>query len=82
MHWTLLDLMWIVIVSYTTILIIYLPIHPEMGLFAEDDISKTRIICQLLQSPFNEHTSMSTVVYLQAKERRKLWYGKIHDLMS
>ena len=66
MHWTLLDLTWIGIVSNSTILFVRVLLQSEMGLIAEDDFSmKIGVSCQLLQSPFNEHKPLSMDVYLQ-----------------
>ena len=47
----LLDLIWIGI---------HMLIHPDICVIAEDDLSMDiKIICQSLQTPFNEHMSLS-----------------------
>lgn len=83
-YWTLLKFMWIGIVLNSTIVFVYVPFYPEIGVIAEGDfLMKVRVICQLLQSPFSDHMSLYMVVKRQLLSQwilygcRRKWRSKI-----
>ena len=64
LYWTLLNLMWISIVSNSIIFFVHLPIHSEMGVFAEDDLSMKvtwyqlsfkKKFCYSFERPYNQN---------------------------
>ena len=56
MHLELVYLAWIGIVPNSTILLVYISIHPKMGLIAKDDLfGEIWVNFQLLQNPISEH---------------------------
>jgi len=66
MHLELVYLAWIDIVSNSTILLVYISIHPKISLIAKNDLfSEIWINFQLLQNSISEHTALSMVVYLK-----------------
>lgn len=66
MHCHLVDLVWVVLTPNAAILLVHIPVHPEMSLVAEDDFSAKMGVCfQLLQSPVSERPTLSVVVYLE-----------------
>ena len=65
LHLELVYLAWINIVPNSTILLVYISIHPKMGLIAKDDLlSEIWINFQLLQNPISD-TALSMIVYLK-----------------
>jgi len=65
MHLELMYFAWIDIVP-NSILLVYISIHPKMGLIAKDDLlGEIWVNFQLLQNSISEHTALSMVVYLQ-----------------
>jgi len=66
MHLELVYLAWIDIVPNSTILLVYISIHPKISLIAKNDLfSEIWINFQLLQNSISEHTALSMVVYLK-----------------
>ena len=58
---------------------VHVPIYSEININVKNDIW---VSCQLLQRPFNEHTSLSMVLYLEFQYQRMLAHVAIENSPS
>ena len=65
----LLNLMWIGIVSKSPIMVVYVPIHPEKGLIAENDFSRNKG-----QSAIVSETVQRAHSYISHQSHQKLGF--------